>query len=102
MIEKSGKQSKHKQLKTEPLNDTEYLPFEFGKPIIRLPYINKKSGALRFRYDNTLDKSLDSKEKVLANKNGGLKQESCLNVEELILRKYSNNSQLQLLTFEEL
>ncbi len=45
------------------------MPFQFGKPVVRLPIINKKSGTLRFRYDNTLDKSLDSKDKYVPKNN---------------------------------
>lgn len=60
--------------------ESDCLPFEFGKPVVRLPVINKKSGVLRFRYDNALDKSLDSKEKSMQNKTNNQRTEACLNM----------------------
>jgi hypothetical protein len=49
--------------------------------VVRLPIINKKSGALKFRYDNTIDRSLDSKDSYTHNKTSAQKQDFSLNAE---------------------
>jgi hypothetical protein len=99
-MSKPTRGSREKHLKTETFPECDSLPLELPRPTVRLPLISKKSGSLRFRYVNTIDRSLD--EEASLRKPPPPKEDRSLHANDALLRKYSNNSQLQLLSFEEL